>query len=379
MSKLVIRNCKLFDGEKIQNNKAVLVNGKIIENIIDDNDLPENCNYYDANNMIVAPSFIDLQVNGGGGVLFTETPTTESLNTMVKAHEQFGTLNILPTLISTDLDTIKKAIDAIKDFGEDSGVLGLHLEGPFIYSPKGGIHSKEYIHSCTLSEIKSIYENAENCIKIITYAPEAIDKECLSFIRSKNTYLFVGHSNASYTETIKSFENGACGVTHLYNAMSQLNSREPGIVGASFLSEHTWAGIIADGFHVDFNSIIIAKKMKGDKLFLVTDAMPPVGVGDLEFSIGQNNIKCIDGKCLSESGTIAGSALNMNKALQNIVFKCNINLEEALKMTSTYQAEMLGISDKYGYIRKNCYADLVILDDELKTYGIVRQGKVRVL
>lgn len=379
MSKLVIKSCKLFDGEKIQQNKTIIIDGEKIEDVVDSisEKINDNYQFIDANNWLVAPAFIDLQVNGGGGVLFTASPSANTLKTMIDAHEKFGVLNILPTLISTDIDTIKRSIKTINQFGKDSGILGLHIEGPFINVKKGGIHSKEYIRDCTYEEIKEIYEGSEDCIKILTFAPEALDKRCMDYIKNNNTNLFIGHSNADFDDTIECFNNGACGVTHLFNAMSQLNSREPGIVGASLLRKDTWAGIIADGFHVDFNNVILAKKMKGNKLYLVTDAMPPVGIGNFEFTIGENKIYCVDDKCLSSDGTIAGSALNMNKALQNIVFKCNIEIEEALRMTSTYQADLLNMSSKYGYIRKNNYADLVFLNDNLKVVGIIKHGLVR--
>jgi len=332
----------------------------------------------DAKGALIAPGFIDLQINGGGGVLFTDEPTSESLSTISKAHEQYGVLNYLPTLISTDLGTIQKAIVAVNDYSTNStGVIGLHVEGPYLEPAKAGIHDASFIHPCSLSELNKLYdESIPNAIKIMTIAPESCSQECITYMINHGTKVFIGHSNTNYKTAKEYFDYGVSGFTHLYNAMSQLQGREPGIVGACFDITESWAGIIADGFHVDFASIRIAKKNKGNRLFLVTDAMPPVGIGNFDYRIGETSIHCVDGKCTSDSGTIAGSALNMNKALKNAVNCCDIQLDEALRMTSTYQAQLLGLEDQLGYIKENNYADLIALNNELDVIGIVKRGEI---
>ena len=372
--KTILTNVQIFDGEKIVDGKSILMADGKIDSVIDTPKSLKGYNIIDGQGQLAAPAFIDLQVNGGGGELLTEHPTLETLKIMSRAHMKFGVLHILPTLISTDMPTILSAIEATKQArNEDIGILGLHLEGPFLLDKKGGIHEKQYIHNCTLDELQTIMNASDESVRVITVAPEACSHECLEYMVSQGVKVFIGHSNASYDLACEYLNNGAIGVTHLYNAMSQLGSREPGIVGASFLTD-SWAGIIADGFHVNFASIKVAKQIKHEKLYFVTDAMPPVGMGDMEFKIGEVDIHCVDNRCLSDDGTIAGSALNMNKALQNAVNHCGIPLLEALKMTSTYQAQMLGITDRLGYIRGGANADIIILNDNLDVVNIIKHG-----
>ena len=375
MKKSIIHNCNVFDGNRIHQNCSILIQNDYIKRI--GNGLQEkDAAMVDAKGALIAPGFIDLQINGGGGVLFTDEPTSDSLRIISKAHEKYGVLNYLPTLISTDLGTIKKAIVAVSDYSaNNTGVLGLHMEGPYLELSKAGIHDASFIHHCSLSELNNLYENYQNVIKIMTVAPEACNRECITSMINHGTKVFIGHSNATYSTAKEFFDYGVSGFTHLYNAMSQIQGREPGIVGACFDIADPWAGIIADGFHVDFASIRIAKKNKGNRLFLVTDAMPPVGIGNFDYCIGETKIHCKDGKCTSASGTIAGSALNMNEALKNAVYCCDIKLDEALRMTSTYQAQLLGIEDRLGYIKEDNYADLIALNDELDVIGIVKRGE----
>ena len=367
MKKII--NAKIFDGKAFLNGASVAIrDNKIVE--VGACDGYAGCEIIDAQGMLLVPGFADMQVNGGGGVLFNDDTTVEALNVMAAAHAKLGTLYILPTLISTDYERILKAIEVVKEaMATNPHILGLHLEGPFLFAKKGGVHEAKYIRECTDEELRVIVEKGKDVIKILTVAPESCTEEQIRFLAENNINVFIGHSNATCAVTKKYFECGAIGVTHLYNAMSQLNSREPGIVGASFLTD-TWAGIVVDGFHVDFDSVKVAHAIKSGKLFLVTDAMPPVGKGDMDFKIGEVEIHCVNNKCLSNDGVIAGSALYMNKALMNAVENCGISLGEALKMTSTYQAEMLG-SKQFGCVEVGANAFLLLLNDKLQVSKII--------
>lgn len=377
MAEYAIKCGRIFDGQEMLTDKAVIIRSGIVASVVGNSEVPKQLQTLAYENLTLAPAFIDLQVNGGGGILFNDDPSAAALKKIRDAHEQFGVLHILPTVISADINTIQKAIAAVREFDGKGGVLGLHIEGPFINKERKGIHSGNLVRDCTLKELEDIYRDAGDSVKVLTFAPEAMPSECLDFIKAHRTLPFVGHSNASYQEVMNSFENGSVGVTHLYNAMSGLRNREPGVIGASFLSKNTCAGIIADGIHVDYACVKIAKKLKGSSLFLVSDAMPPVGIGDGDFTIDGNVIHCVNGRCFSKNGTIAGSALNMNQALKNVVLHCGIELEEALRMTAAYQAQLLRMTDKYGYIRPNSAADLVLLNDALDVKGIIRHGKCK--
>lgn len=374
-NKKLIINASVFDGETILSDKAIVIENDKVTKVVNLPYTDNECDTIDASGLIIAPAFIDLQVNGGGGKLFAEEPNIQTLYTMSATYEKFGTMYILPTVISSDLNTMLLAIEATKQAQSlDLGILGVHLEGPYLHEKKSGIHDKKHIRLANIPELEKLYDNSDNLIKIMTVAPEAFDKSCMEYAIEHGTKIFVGHSNADFDTAYTYLTSGAVGVTHLFNAMSQLGSREPGVVGASYLTD-TWAGIIADGIHVDLRNVRISKQIKKNKLFLITDAMPPVGIGDCDFRIGSTEIHCINGKCLSNDGTIAGSALNMNKALQNAVFECDIPLVEALKMTSTYQSEILEIPE-LGHIRKGSNADLVFLDKQLNVVGYIKRGKL---
>ena len=376
MKKIII-NANIFDGNSILHDKAVVINQDKVESIVSKKDIVLNdYQVIDLGGMLLAPAFVDLQINGGGGVLLTEKPTIESLRIMAAAHLKYGVMYTLPTLISTDLDTVKKAVEATKKaLKEDIGVLGLHLEGPFLFAPKAGIHEKQYIHDATIEEIDSIYNESDGAIKMITVAPEACSIDCLKHLLSKGGKVFIGHTNTTCETAKEYFNSGVAGSTHIYNAMSQLGSREPGVVGASMVSD-IYSGIVCDGFHVNFDAVKIAIQIKKDKIYCVTDAMPPVGYGDMDFKIGDVDIHCRNNQCLSNDDVIAGSALNINQALKNLVNKVGINLPDALKMTSTYQANMLGMQDVFGYIKAGCNANFVVLDAELNVTKMIKNGEI---
>lgn len=374
--KYAIVNCDIYAGEQVLFDKAILVNGERVEAIIDLDKVPKEIEVIDIGGMNVAPGFIDLQVNGGGGWLFNDEPTEACISKIYDAHKRFGTTNFLPTLITTSLDKMLQAIEVVKSctLNKKFGVLGLHLEGPYISGTKAGVHDKQNIRYISNDELESLAEKGRGVIKLFTLAPEAAKEEHIRFLVRNDIVVSVGHSDATYEQAMEAFRWGVSKTTHLFNAMTQFSSREPGLVGATLDSGDVWAGIIADGFHVHFASIRICKRIKGRKLLLVTDSMPPVGSKTAEFKLGNLQVQCKDGRCVTTDGTLAGSALDMATAVRNCVQKIGIALDEALRMASMYPAEVIGLSGTLGKIKPGYMANMVIFNNQLAVQGIVTQG-----
>ena len=375
--KYAIVNCDIYTGERVLYNNGIIVDGKKIEEIRDIDKIPKELDVIDLKGLNIAPGFIDLQVNGGGGCLFNDNPTEECLSKIYEAHRQFGTTNFLPTIITTSTQKILQSIESVKSCMKENkyGILGLHIEGPYINESKAGVHDKKYIRRISLDELKLIMEKGKDVIKLFTVAPEVVTEEHIKYFKMYNINVSAGHTKATYDEAMRSFDWGITKVTHLFNAMSPFESREPGVVGAAFDSNNVWAGIIVDGFHVHFGSVRIAKKIKGKKLILVTDAMPPVGSGITEFKLGDLRVLYKDGKCTTEDGVLAGSSLNMATAVRNCVQKVGIPMDEALRMASTYPAEYLGVRDTLGKIKTGYIANMVIFDNQVVVKAVISEGK----
>jgi len=375
--KYAIVNCDIFTGKQVLYDKSIIINGENIEEIVDIDRVPKNLEILDLNGANIAPGFIDLQVNGGGGCLFNDSPTEECISSIYNAHKRFGTTNFLPTLITTSNETMLQAIDTVKDLMKTGkyGVLGLHLEGPYIDKGKAGVHDKSFVRKVLNDELKSYLKSGNGVIKLFTVAPEVVEESCIKMMKECDIVISGGHTNATYDQTNQFFNWGASSVTHLFNAMSQFGSREPGVVGAAFDFDKIWAGIIVDGFHVNFSSVRIAKKIKGEKLILVTDAMPPVGTNISSFNLGDLEVYYNDGQCVTEDGTLAGSALDMATAVRNCVQKVGIPMQEALRMASTYPAKVLGLENKLGKIKPGYLANMVVFNNQLIVKGIITNGK----
>ena len=317
---------------------------------------------------IVTPGFIDTQVNGGGGVLFNDAPNEETILQILNAHKKFGTTGILPTLISDDLEKVTLAINAVKGAIQNgkSGILGIHLEGPFISPLKKGIHdeSKFKILDDASIEILSALEIAPT---LITIAPERHDINAIEKLANRPwTILAAGHTNATSEDMMKANEIGLSGLTHLYNAMSQISAREPGVVGYALEKRNLICGLIVDMVHVHAQNIRLAFDVLGARnLMLVTDAMNPVGTDDDYFMLYGKKIFVRDGSCFDDNGTLAGSALDMASSVRNSHFKVGIPLGQCLQMASETPARFLSLHDKIGSIRIGNNADLIHLDDEL--------------
>jgi N-acetylglucosamine-6-phosphate deacetylase len=375
--KYAVVNCDIYTGEHVLFDKAIVVNGERIEAIVDLDKIPRQLEVIDTGGLNVAPGFIDLQVNGGGGVLFNEEPTEACISKIFNAHKRFGTTSFLPTLITSPVDKMLQAIEVVKSCTEagKSGVLGLHIEGPYISATKAGVHDKNNIRNISNEELRVLLQKGRGVIKIFTVAPEAVKEDHVRLLVQNNIIVSAGHSDATYEQAMEAFEWGISQTTHLFNAMTQFSSRDPGLVGATLDSGNVWAGIIADGFHVHFASIRICKRIKGKRLLLVTDAMPPVGSKTAEFNLGDVKVQCKNGRCVTSDGTLAGSALDMASAVRNCVQKIGIPLDEALRMASTYTAEAIGLSDTLGKIKPGYMANMVMFNNQLVVQGLVTHGE----
>lgn len=319
----------------------------------------------------LVPGFIDTQVNGGGDVLFNDDPTVDGLRRIMQAHRRFGTTGMLPTLISDDVSVMLRAIAAVREAIAQKvpGILGIHLEGPYLAPARKGVHNPDKFHTPGDAELDRI-ASLDNGKTLLTLAPERFDDATLRALAARGVLLSAGHTAAGYERLRAAFANGVRGVTHLFNAMAPLGSREPGGVGACLDDPGSWCGVIVDGEHVHDASlrIAIAAKPRG-KIMLVTDAMPPVGGEQEDFELYGQTMTCRDGKCSTADGTLAGSALDMAGAVRNSVRRLGLPLEEACRMASTYPAEFLGLGHELGRIAPGYRADLVTLDQDLQVTG----------
>lgn len=371
-----LKNAKIYTGQGLVEGKVVLIEGNKIKDILDE--APENIEIIDLEGKIIAPGFIDLQLNGCGGVNFNDEISIETFKLMHKTNLKTGTTSYLPTLITTSDANIEKALELVdKSEGlENVGVLGLHIEGPYISIPKKGIHNPKYIRVMSDEIIAKIAKAGKKVTKIMTIAPENAKVEHLKVLKDSGIKLAFGHTNATYEEAMEKIEYFEM-VTHLFNAMSSFTSREPGVVGAIFENKNLDCGIIIDGVHCHYKSAKIAKDILKEKLFLVTDAVAPVGTNMEYFIFEGNKVLYKDGKCISPDGTLGGSALTMIEGVKNLVEHVGLTLEEALLMASTYPAKAINVDNEYGYIKKGYFADIVIMDENLNITNMIVKGKLQ--
>lgn len=366
-------NATIFDGNKLLKDHSVVVEGARVKDIVFTEILGDDVARIDLEGALLAPGFVDLQVNGGGGVLFNDDISVTGLKTIAQAHLRYGTTSFLPTLITTSFADMKEAIKVTREAKQKiPQVLGLHLEGPFINLKKRGTHNPMYVRKAADVEIEEIADNAD-VVRVITVAPEAVTPKQVNLLSSKGIKVSIGHTDATKENTQSLERAGASMYTHLFNAMSQLQSRELGVVGAALFSKTSYAGIIVDGFHVDLDNVQIAIKSLGDRLFLVTDAMPPVGSNQKQFSLGPLEVVCEDGKCINNEGALAGSALNMAQAVRNMVYEVGIGITQALAMASLYPARALRI-ENLGRISQGFPANFVILSPQIEVMQVVQEG-----
>lgn len=370
----VFVNGRVFDGEQVHNDVAIVVRDGMVDALLSgDALLPGDAgsaipgDRVDLQGNLLAPGLIDIQVNGGGGVMFNDAPTVETLQTMGAAHRRFGTTGFLPTLISSDLGTMQLAIAAVAQAIEEDvpGVLGIHLEGPFLSPEKGGIHDAGKFKRLDQEAFELITSLKAGCT-LITIAPELTDSSMISRLSDAGVIVFGGHSSATYQQSREALQAGMRGFTHLFNAMTAFESRAPGMVGAALEDRESWFGIIADGEHVHPASfaVAVAVKRRGYAV-LVTDAMSTVGSEQSKFTFNGVEIAVKDGSCRTQAGHLAGSNLDMITAVRNAIHFTGMDKLEALRMASSYAAAAIGLDDQLGYIRPGYTASFIELDDNL--------------
>lgn len=338
---------------------------------------PAGAKTIDLQGRYLVPGFIDTQVNGGGDVLFNDAPDVDGLRRIAQAHRRYGTTGLMPTLISDDVAVMLRAIAAVREAIAQGvpGILGIHLEGPYLASARKGVHNPDKFHTPDADELDRIASLGVGKT-MLTLAPERFDNATLQALAARGVLVCAGHTAADYERLREAFAHGVRGVTHLFNAMTPMGSREPGGVGAAIEDPNSWCGVIVDGEHVHDASlrIAIAAKPRG-KIMLVTDAMPPVGGEQEDFVLYGQTMTCRNGKCSTADGTLAGSALDMATAVRNTVQRLGLPLDEACRMASTYPAEFLGLGHELGRIAPGYRADLVVLDEALQVTGTWIDGR----
>ena len=350
-------NARVFTGSKILERAHVSVdNGRITA--VSTAAPPAHSGVIDLKGRSLTPAFIDLQVYGGQGKLFNNEPTVETIQKTYETVKAGGAAYFQITLSCSPLETMWQAMDACRDYVQSGGqgLLGLHLEGPYFNPEKRGAHPLQHIRTPYPDEVAELIERGKGVVRYMTLAPERFDDASLDLLLQSDILLSAGHSNATFSEAMRGFEKGIGRVTHLFNAMSPMQGRAPGLVGATYMHK-PWTSIIADGIHIDYNCLTISKELLGEKLFLISDAVTESRAGDYRFRFAGDHF-------IDEAGTLAGSSLTMWQAVQNAVRHAGIPLEEALRMASTYPAACIGEGHRLGKIAPGYEAAMVVFESE---------------
>lgn len=363
-----LTGARIFDGDRWHEASAVLIRDGVIVDIVPMSGVPADTAVEQVDGGMLVPGFIDVQVNGGGGVLLNDAPTAEAMDAIAAAHRPFGTCRLLPTLVTTGVDAIRAALAAARNAGP--GVIGLHLEGPHLAPVRKGIHDERFMRRMTDGDVERLL-SADVGRLLITVAPEQVDPAQVRRLVDGGVIVSLGHSDATYEQAMALIDAGATGVTHLFNAMSPLQARAAGLVGAALDGGSVWCGVIADGLHVSAAALGIALRAKRPpgRLFLVTDAMPTVGSTAASFKLDERTIDRRGDRLTwtDASGTqvLAGAHLDMASAVGFCVDALGLPLAEALRMASLYPAEFLRLDAKHGRIARGHVADIVHLGADL--------------
>jgi len=367
---------RLFDGAALWPDRTVLFDGARIAGLVAPDTVPPGIERMDLpQDHVLAPGFFDVQVNGGGGMLFNDAPDAAMLRRIASAHAQAGTTAILPTLISGSRPQLLAALTAVRSAlaAGVPGIAGLHLEGPFIAPARRGIHPADAVVPMTDDDLVVLTESFPAPL-LITLAPDTVAVGHIRRLVSSGAIVFAGHTDASYAAAIAGFEAGISGVTHLYNAMSGLVARAPGVVGAALDRGEVFASIIVDGHHSHYASVRIAFAAKGpDALFLVSDAMATAASDSTGFVLNGEHIHLHEGRLVNDAGTLAGAHLTMADAVRNAVCHAGLPLEAVLRMATRTPARAIGLADR-GRIAPGCYADFVLLDPDLRVAAVWQHG-----
>jgi N-acetylglucosamine-6-phosphate deacetylase len=374
-----LTNARVLTPHGWRNDLAVLLDGEHIVDLLPPSDpRVRDAQPHDLQGAMLLPGFIDVQVNGGGGVLFNDAPTVATIRRIGAAHRRYGTTGFLPTLVSDSVDVMRTALAAVEQALAEKvpGVLGIHLEGPYLAPARKGVHDLKFFHVPGSEELALLCAPHRG-VRLLTLAPERVPAESIHALAAAGVTVCAGHTAADYATTHAALAAGVRGFTHLFNAMTPFGSREPGVVGAALDDANSWCGIIVDGHHVHPASlrVAIAAKPRG-KLLLVTDAMPPVGSDHPDFVLNGETITAKDGICQTAQGVLAGSALDMAAAVRNTVQLLGLPLDEAVRMASTYPADFLGLGASHGRIATGYQADLVLMDDDYRVQRSWIEGVV---
>jgi N-acetylglucosamine-6-phosphate deacetylase len=352
----------LFDGALLQHDFAVVIDGERIAAIVPTRELPNNIPVRRLpDGAWLAPGFIDVQVNGGGDVLFNDEPSPEGIAAIVAAHRRFGTTALLATLISDTPEKMREALGAVQAMlGRDPGVLGIHFEGPFLSPEKSGVHDPAMIRGPEPAD-QALLTSLRGGVTLVTLAPEAVPAGFIADLAAAGVRVSLGHSMATYAQTRAALAEGLTGFTHLFNAMRPLASREGGPIAAALETPDAWYGLIVDGVHVAPPMLRLALRGVGHPM-LVTDAMPPVGGSRASFLLYGQEIVVREGRCTRSDGTLAGSAIDMATAVRNCVRLMQLSLQDAITLASDAPARFLGVADRLGRLAPGYRADMIALD-----------------
>lgn len=374
---MLIKNCKIVYLDKIEEGSLLIKDGKIAEinpKFYEDDDV------IDCKGLYISPGFIDVHIHGAGGY-DTMDGTVEALTNIAKTIASHGTTSFLPTTMTCSMDDIKKAVETvaycIDNKYEGANMLGVHLEGPFINLAMIGAQNPNYIQKPSIETFKKMVGENIGVIKSITLAPEIEGaKELIEYLSKANIVVSIGHSKAGYKEAMEGINWGISHSTHLYNAMTPLHHREPGIVGAVFDSDIT-TETISDGIHISYPSLRIAYKQKGtDKVLLVTDAMMACGMSEGKYALGGQDVFVSNGAARLENGALAGSILTLDKAVKNVYTNSSYKLYEVIKMATYNAAKHCKVQHRKGLIKQGYDADLIMFDDSITIKKVIINGKV---
>jgi N-acetylglucosamine-6-phosphate deacetylase len=371
----------IFDGARVHESATVVIDHARIVALLPRSEVPSDVTVRELPEGIwLAPGFIDLQVNGGADILFNDQPTPAAISKIVAAHRRFGTTGLLPTLISDMPEKMFAALDAVEAaIDAEPGVLGIHLEGPFLSREKAGIHDPGMLRPPSPADEALLCKPRKGKV-LLTLAPEETPPGFVAQLARAGIRLSLGHSMATYAQTKAAVAQGLTAFTHLFNAMRPLAAREPGPIAAALESPELWYGLIVDGVHVDPAMLRLALRGAGGPM-LVTDAMPPVGGHRSSFTLHGQEITVRDGRCISAEGTLAGAVLDMASAVRNCVDLLGVPLTDALRFASTHPARFLGLDNMLGRLAPGCRADIVAFEpkrvDVLRTWAAGGEGGVQ--
>jgi N-acetylglucosamine-6-phosphate deacetylase len=366
----------LFDGERMIEGHALVVDGGAIVALTPLAQCPPGAERCDLAGGVLAPGLIDWQVNGGGGALFNETPTVAGIRAIIEAHRADGTTSLLPTFITDAPHRMAQALAAAGEAQKSvPGALGVHIEGPFIDPRRKGAHPARFIRAMTLEDADGLIA-ARAGVMVVTLAPCAVDNDLIARLTAAGVIVSLGHAEASAEEAMAAFAAGASAVTHLYNAMSQLSHRQPGLVGAALADRNVLCGFIADGHHVHETAARAAFNARGpDGIALVSDAMPPAAGGPKVFYLEGRRVTQVGTRLTLDDGTLAGAAITLMDAVRYATRTLGIALADALKMATLTPARLLRVDHRLGRLRPGFPADLVHLADDLSVRGVWIAGE----